>query len=246
MRDPQFPGRSPVMSTEVMAATSQPMATQVAVQILREVGNAMDAAVAASATLAVVESGSTGIGGDCFILYHEARSGKPHALNGSGRSPAKATSEAVKAHGHDAMPDQGILSVTVPGAVDAWYTAHRALGRLDFAQLLQPAIRYAEIGSVVSPVIAHNWKTGEALLAATPEASAAYLVNGKAPTAGSIHRQPDLAASLKLIAAQGSGAFYEGAIAEEIVRFSDSRDGWLSLDDFSHHRSEWVVPLRAN
>ena len=118
MRNHQLPGRSAVMSTGAMAATSQPMATQVALQTLRDGGNAMDAAIAACATLAVVESYSTGIGGDCFILYHQASTGKLHALNGSGRSPAAANIDIMRARGHHDMPERGILSVTVPGAVD--------------------------------------------------------------------------------------------------------------------------------
>ena len=228
-----------------MAATSQPMATQVALNTLRDGGNALDAAIAASATLSVVESYSTGIGGDCFILYHEAASGKLHALNGSGRSPAAATADQIRSRGHDSMPENGIHSVTVPGAIDAWYTASQSLGKLDFGQLLQPAIAYAEDGYVVSPVIAHNWKGCEELLAATPETSAAYLVNGKAPAAGTIHRQADLGASLRLIAEQGRDGFYQGVIAEEIVRFSNSHNGLVSLDDLASHRSEWVEALKS-
>ena len=246
MRNIQRPGRSVVMSTEAMAATSQPMATQVALQILRSGGNAMDAAIAASATLGVVESYSTGIGGDCFILYHEASSRKLHALNGSGRSPARATIEAVCSRGYDSMPEQGILPVTTPGAVDAWWTANQALGRLNFDQLLQPAIHYAESGYVVSPVVARNWQSCEAQLAATPESAAAYLVNGKAPGVGTVHRQPNLAGSLRLIAEGGRDAFYAGPIADEIVRFSDAHDGLLSLDDFASHRSEWVQPISTD
>ena len=245
MRNLQLPGRSAVMSTEVMAATSQPMATQVALNTLRDGGNALDAAIAASATLAVVESYSTGIGGDCFILYHEAATGKLHALNGSGRSPAAATPELIRSRGYEAMPETGILSVTVPGAVDAWYSASQTLGSLDWDRLLQPAIAYAEKGYVVSPVIAHHWKDGETLLAETPEASAVYLVDGKAPVAGSIHRQPRLAASLRRIAEQGPDVFYRGVIAEEIVQFSESKNGLLSLDDFATHCSEWVDPISS-
>lgn len=156
MRNNQLPGRSAVMSTGAMAATSQPMATQVALQVMRDGGNALDAAIAASAVLSVVESYSSGIGGDCFILYHEVSTGKLHALNGSGRSPAAATTEIVQARGHKTMPKMGILAVTVPGAIDAWYTANQSLGKSDFSSLLQPAIEYAEKGYVVSPVIAHN------------------------------------------------------------------------------------------
>jgi len=246
VRNNQLPGRSVVMSSGVMAATSQPMATQVALQIMRDGGNALDAAIAASATLSVVESHSSGIGGDCFILYHEASTGKLHALNGSGRSPAAATIEAMRERGHQSMPEIGILSVTIPGAIDAWHTANQSLGKLDFSALLQPAINYAENGYVVSPVIAHNWKEFESILAQTPEASAAYLVDGKAPAAGTIHRQPDLARSLRLIAEQGRDVFYRGEISEEIVRFSQSHDGLMSLEDFAGHSSEWVDPISTD
>jgi len=143
VRNNQLPGRSAVMSTETMAATSQPMATQVALQVMRDGGNALDAAIAASAVLSVVESYSSGIGGDCFILYHEARTGKLHALNGSGCSPAAVTAEIVRARGHKTMPQRGILAVTVPGAIDAWHTANQSLGNTDLSALLQPAIEYA-------------------------------------------------------------------------------------------------------
>ena len=246
MRNNQLPGRSVVMSTEVMAATSQPMATETALQVMREGGNALDAAIAASAVLSVVETYSSGIGGDCFILYHEAASGKLHALNGSGRAPAAATAATIRARGFDSMPVKGMLSVTVPGAIDAWCEANQKLGQLDFATLLQPAIRYAAQGYAVTPVIAANWKGSEALLAATPEASKACLVDGKAPAAGTIHRQPDLARSLRTIASQGRDGFYRGEIAAEIVRFSESHDGLFSLDDFANHTSEWVDPISTN
>ncbi|MFT5218698.1 MAG: gamma-glutamyltranspeptidase/glutathione hydrolase [Planctomycetota bacterium] len=246
MRNHQLPGRSPVMSTDVMAATSQPVATEVALQVLRDGGNAMDAAIAASATLGVVEGYSTGIGGDCFILYHENASGKLHALNGSGRSPGAATIETLNSRGFETMPEQGILSVSVPGAIDAWQCASEKFGKLSFSDLLQPAIRYATEGYAVTPIIAHNWKETEALLAQTPEAAAAYLVNGSAPAAGTIHRQPDLANSLRLIAEQGRDAFYRGSLTDEMIRYSDSLNGLLSHDDFANHSSEWVEPISSD
>jgi len=246
MRNHQLPGRSVVMSANAMAATSQPLATEAALQVMRDGGNALDAAIAASAVLSVVESYSSGIGGDCFILYHDNASGKLHALNGSGRAPAAATVETVRARGFDTMPEQHILAATVPGAIDAWHQANQKLGKLDFEALLQPAIHYAEQGYVVSPVIALNWKKTEPLLAQTAEASAAYLVNGQAPNAGSIHRQPDLAHSLRTIASQGRDAFYRGAIAEEIVRYSNSQNGLFSMDDFANHASEWVQPISTS
>jgi gamma-glutamyltranspeptidase/glutathione hydrolase len=234
------------MSTEAMAATSQPLATETALQVLRDGGNALDAAIAASAVLAVVETYSTGIGGDCFILYHENASGKLHALNGSGRSPAAASAETIRARGFDSMPEYNILAATVPGSIDAWYQASRKFGNLDFSALLQPAIHYAEQGYVVSPVIAHNWQKTEQLLAQTPEASAAYLVDGKAPAAGDVHRQPDLARSLRRIASEGRDGFYLGAIADAIVRYSDSQNGLMTLDDLANHKSEWVEPISSN
>jgi gamma-glutamyltranspeptidase/glutathione hydrolase len=246
MRNVQLPGRSVVMSTEAMAATSQPMATDAALQVLRDGGNALDAAITASAVLSVVESYSSGISGDCFILYHEASSDKLQALNGSGRAPAAATAETIRARGYSAMPEQNILSATVPGAIDAWHQANQRFGKLDFARLLQPAIHYAEQGYAVTPVIAHHWKIHEALLARTAEASKAYLVDGKAPAAGTVHRQPDLARSLRSIARQGRDAYYEGEIAAEIVRYSDTHDGLFSLDDFANHKSEWVQPISTN
>ena len=246
MRNNQLPGRSVVMSTEAMAATSQPMATETALQVMRDGGNALDAAIAASAVLSVVETYSTGIGGDCFILYHEAATGKLHALNGSGRTAAASTAETIRTRGFDSMPEQHILSATVPGAIDAWHQASQKFGKLDFANLLQPAIHYAEQGYAVTPIIARNWKSTEALLAQTPEASKAYLVDGKAPAVGTIHRQPDLARSLRSIASHGPDVFYRGEIAEEIVRYSDSCDGLFSLDDFANHESEWVQPISTN
>jgi len=246
MRNHQLPGRSVVLSTEAMAATSQPLATEAAVQILRDGGNALDASIAASAVLSVVESYSSGIGGDCFILYHDNAADKLHALNGSGRSAGAATIDAIRARGFESMPEQGILSVSVPGAIDAWYEANRKFGKLDFDRLLQPAIDYAEKGYPVSPVIAYNWHKHEDLLAQTPEASKAYLVAGRAPRAGDLHTQPDLARSLRLIAEQGRDAFYRGDIAAEIVRYSDSLDGWLTQDDFASHESEWVDPIGSD
>lgn len=246
MRNHQLPGRSVVMSAEAMAATSQPLATEAALQVMRHGGNAIDAAIAASAVLAVVETYSSGIGGDCFLLYHENASGKLHALNGSGAAAGAASVDAVRARGFDAMPEYDIFAVTVPGAIDAWYQASQKFGKLDFEALLQPAIHYAEQGYVVSPVIAHNWQKCEELLAQTPEASAACLVDGKAPAAGSIHRQPDLARSLRIVAEQGRDGFYQGQIAEEIVRYSDSMGGWFTLDDFARHESEWVEPISSD
>jgi gamma-glutamyltranspeptidase/glutathione hydrolase len=246
MRDNQFPGRSVVMSTNGMVATSQPMATQVGLDVLKRGGNAMDAAIAAGATLCVTEPQSTGIGGDCFILYHEAKTGKLHGLNGSGRAPRRATPEEFRRRGHREMPQRGILAVTVPGAIDAWETALGRFGSYGLAEALQPAIRFAEGGYAVSPIVASFWKKNEALLAAHPDTRRALLVEGQAPAAGTLHRQPELARSMRLIAAQGKAAFYQGAIAQEIERFMRQEDGLLGLDDLAAHRSEWVEPIHTD
>ncbi|MCZ6843874.1 MAG: gamma-glutamyltransferase [SAR324 cluster bacterium] len=243
MRDIQYPGRSVVMCAKGMVATSQPMATQVGLDILKRGGNAMDAAIAASATLCVTEPQSTGIGGDCFILYHEARNGKLHGYNGSGRAPGRATLEEFKARGHTEMPERGILSVSVPGAIEGWETALERFGTMSFADVLQPAIDFAENGYAVSPVVAKFWKRNEAMLASSVAARDTLLVDGKAPFAGSLHRQPNLAKSMRLIAQDGKQAFYSGWIAEEIVRYSREQDGLLELDDLAEHQGEWVEPI---
>src|SRR5690349_7038737 len=143
MRDIQFPGRSVVMSTHGMVATSQPMAVQAGLEVLKSGGNALDAAIATSAVLCVTEPQSTGIGGDCFILIHEAKTGKLHGLNGSGRAPARATLEEYHKRGEKVMPAHGILSVTVPGAIDAWQSALERFGTRSLGELLQPAIQFA-------------------------------------------------------------------------------------------------------
>ncbi len=246
MRDIQIPGRSVVMSGQGMVASSQPMATQTGLEILRRGGNAMDAAIAASAVLCVTEPAMTGIGGDCFLLYHEAASARLYGLNGSGRAPSRATLEELHARGHEVMPERGILTVTVPGAVDAWCAALERFGTLSLDQVLQPAIAYAEEGYAVSPVVAQTWQRDEALLASFSDSYRALLVNGRAPAVGSRHHQPDLARSLRMIAEQGASVFYQGEIAEKIVAFSKAHDGLLELDDFAMHRSEWVQPLHTD
>jgi gamma-glutamyltranspeptidase/glutathione hydrolase len=243
MRDIQYPGRSVVMCTNGMVATSQPMATQVGLDILRRGGNAMDAAIAASATQCVTEPQSTGIGGDCFILYHEAKTGKLHGLNGSGRAPGRATLEEFRKRGHREMPERGILSVSVPGAIDGWEQALERFGTLSFGEVLQPAIDFAEQGYAVSPVVAKFWQRNEAMLASSEPARSTLLVDGKAPVAGTVHRQPDLAASLRLIAKEGKKAFYTGPIAEEIVRYSHEQDGLVEMEDLAGHTGEWVEPI---
>ena len=246
MRDIQRPGRSVVISGDAMIATSQPMATQVGFEVLKSGGNALDAAIAANATLCVTEPQSTGIGGDCFILIHEAKTGKLHGLNGSGRAPVKATPEEYRKRGHHSVPERGVLSATVPGAIDAWQTALERFGTRGLDTLLQPAIKYAEEGYAVTPVVSHFWKRGEKLLNENADARRTMLVDGKAPQAGTKHRQPELGAALRQIAKQGKKAFYEGPIAEEIVRASKAAGGLFEMEDFAACRSDWVDPISTD
>lgn len=246
MRDFQLPGRSEVMSTNGMVATSQPMATQAGLEILRLGGNAMDAAIAAGAVLCVTEPMSTGIGGDCFILYHEAGSGRLHGLNGSGRAPAGASAGEYRRRGLESVPGRGILSVTVPGAVDGWCRAMERFGTMELEQVLGPAITLARQGYAVTPVVAYKWKRAESLLAASEHAGEALLAGGRAPGVGSRHHQPALAQSLRLIAEGGRDSFYTGPIAAEIVRFSKEQGGLLELEDLAGHQGEWVEPIHID
>jgi gamma-glutamyltranspeptidase/glutathione hydrolase len=246
MRDNQYPGRSVVMSTRGIIATSQPMATQAGLAALQAGGNAMDAAIAASAVLCVTEPQATGIGGDCFLLYHEAKTGKLHGLNGSGRAPARATLEEFERRGLMQVPEFGMLSVIVPGAVDAWQTALERFGTRSLEELLQPAIAFAADGYAVTPVVAKAWQNNAAVLAPHAESRRDYLVDGCTPAAGTLHRQPRLAESLRRIARDGREAFYRGPIAEAIVRHSHVHDGLLELEDFAAYRSEWVEPVSTD
>ena len=245
MRDIHFPGRSVVMSTRGMASTSHPLATSVALDVLRGGGNAMDAAVAATATLCVTEPQSTGIGGDCFLLYHEAKSGELFGLNGSGRAGAGATPAAYRERGYTEVPATGIHAATVPGAIDAWDNALKRFGTKTLAQSLQPAIHFAKEGYPVTPVIAGVWKKCEEMLSRYEYSKKDLLVNGKAPAPGTLHRQPALARSLERVAAEGADAFYRGEIAKEIVRYSQANDGFFTLEDFAEHRSTWVTPISS-
>jgi gamma-glutamyltranspeptidase/glutathione hydrolase len=244
-RDFQFPGRSPVIACEGMAATSHPLATLAAIDMLRAGGNAADAAIAASAALCVIEPESTGIGGDCYCLVSQP--GKPvWGYNGSGRSGATASDEALRAKGMEAIGMTSVHAVTVPGAVDAWEAILKAHGRFDLARALQPAIKYAEHGFPVSQRVAWDWGRHVAKLKADPGATMHYLFDGKAPKEGDVVRLPALARTLKTIAAQGARAFYEGEIAEDMAATVSARGSFLTVEDFVKHRGDVVTPISSN
>jgi len=245
MRDFQDLGRSLAMSTRGMAATSHPASTMAAIDVLRSGGNAMDAAVAACAVQCVVEPGSTGIGGDCFVLYAPKGGADIVAFNGSGRAPAAATADRLRALGLTQIARNSPHAVTVPGAVDAWSQLLRDHGTRDLGAVLQPAITYAREGYAVTPRVHADWSDQAAHLAGDKNAAAVFLTGGHAPAAGTIHRQPALAATLERIAREGRDGFYAGPVAGDIVTTLRGLGGLHTLEDFASARGEYVTPIRT-
>jgi gamma-glutamyltranspeptidase/glutathione hydrolase len=244
--NPYRAGRTPTMSRNGIVASSSVLASQAGLDALRRGGSAMDAAIATAAVLAVVEPMSTGLGGDAFFLYYEAKSGKVHGLNGSGHSPRALTREHFAQKGLERMPESGWESVTVPGAVDAWAEGLARFGRRPLAELLAPAIEYAEQGFPVTDIASYQWKESEEALRADPWTARTYLIDGRAPERASVMKLPALARSLHQIAKGGRDAFYRGPIAREVVRYAQESGGFLSLEDFAAHRSTWVEPIHTD
>ena len=238
-------GRSKVATTLGIVAASQPLAAQAGVTMLERGGHAVDAAIAANAVLGVVEPEMNGIGGDLFAIVSEKQTGALHGLNASGWAPAALTPAVLGRAGLSAMPEDGIHTVTVPGAVAGWEMLHARFGRLPLADVLAPAIFYAEHGFPVSDVIADRWSTWIDKLSADPEAAQTYLPNGRAPRAGEIFRNRDLANSLRLIAANGRDGFYAGATADAILQLSLRHGGTMAADDLRDFDAEWVTPVRT-
>lgn len=241
-RDFQLPGRSPVIARNGIAATSHPLATLAAIDTLREGGTAADAAVAAVAVLCVVEPHMTGIGGDCYALISKPRA-PLWAYNGSGRSAASASYEALRAQGLGKLAKSSIHSVTVPGAIDAWEAVLKAYGRFDLGRALQRAIGYAQDGFPVASRVAWDWGRHVGKLAADPGASRHYLFGGKAPKEGDVVCFPGLAGALKSIATNGARAFYEGSLADEMVETVATRGSFMTREDFARHRGDVVTPI---
>ena len=244
MRNFEFPGRSAVYSGAGMAATSHPLATQTAIEILKQGGNALDAAIAACAVQCVVEPHSTGIGGDCFCFYAPGGDvNSMHSYNGSGKTPAAASVDWYLSQGITSIERQSPHSVTVPGAVEAWCRLNNDFGSLALEQILKPAIDYAIDGYPVSHRVSYDQAKQIELLQRDANAAAVFLPNGKTLSLGQIHHQPQLAGTLKKIAAGGSDAFYTGEIAEDIVGYLKSLGGLHTLDDFAAVSGEYVKPL---
>ncbi|MAG96555.1 MAG: gamma-glutamyltransferase, partial [Rhodospirillaceae bacterium] len=243
MRDFQSPGRSAVRALNGIAATSHPLATLAALDILKAGGNAVDAAVAASAVLCVVEPQSTGIGGDCFALFAPNGSADIVAVNGSGRAPARATANWYLEREIERLPLYHSHAVTVPGAIDAWATLLERFGTMELGRLLGAAIGFANDGYVVHERVARDWQAASDKLARDENAARIFLPGGKAPAVGDVHRQPELAATLRTIAAEGRDGFYSGRVAEDIVAYLNSLDGLHSLEDFAGQETEVLDPI---
>lgn len=245
-RDFHLPGRSPVYAANSLCATSHPLATEAAISVLRRGGNAIDAAVTASAVLAVVEPAMTGIGGDCFAII--ARKDKPLVgLNGSGRAPAAAKTAFFLDKGMTEIGEESVHSVTVPGAIDAWDRLLKEHGTIGLDAALQPAIKLAEEGFAVAPRVAADWRDTQDALRRHDGTRQHYLNSaGNAPVAGDFHRLPALARTLKAIAAKGRDAFYTGEIAETMVQHLRSLGGLHTLDDFAACKGDWVTPVLSS
>src|SRR5471030_1211723 len=239
-------GRSRIATKYGIVAASQPLAARAGVQILERGGNAVDAAIATNAVMGLVEPQSNGIGGDLFAIVYDARGGALHGLNACGWAPAGLTPALLKSQGMTQMPPFGIHTVTVPGAVAGWEAMRAKLGSQPMADLLAPAMVYADEGFPVSDVIAAHWQALADTLATEPNAATIYLPDGRAPRAGELFRNPDLAGSLRLIAQHGPAGFYEGPTATAILAISRERGGTMTPDDLAAFMPEWAAPISTN
>ena len=238
-------GRSQVITQQGIAATSQTLASEAAVQILARGGTAVDAAIAANAVLAVVEPMKNGLGGDLFALYWDAKTGKLQGLNSSGPAPRALSPEFLAKHGIKTMPQQGIHSFTVPGAVDGWWKMHQRYGKLPWKDLFQSAIAYAENGFPVSEAIQESWAdpANQPRIKANPESVRVFLPGGKPPLEGDIFRNPGMARAIRLVAEKGPDALYKGEIAAAILKTSRDLGGTMTAEDLAAYSAEWVQPI---
>lgn len=246
-----FATRSEVVARHGMVCTSVPLATQVGIEILKRGGNAIDAAIAANATLGLMEPVSNGIGGDLFAIVYSAKESKLYGINGSGRSPLGLSYEQMKAEldklNMKAIPPRGMLPISVPGCVDAWAELHKKFGKLSLGDDLAPAARYAEEGFPVSDLIAYYWGFGPRLYKDLPGAfTQTYTMNGRTPAKGDVFKNPALANTLRLIGTKGRDAFYKGEIADKIDKFMRENGGFLRKEDFEKHTSTWFEPVSTN
>lgn len=236
-------GRSVVMAPHGIVATSHPLAAQAGVEVLKQGGNAVDAAIAANAVLGVVEPMSCGLGGDLFAIVWDAKTRRLYGLNASGRSPYAASIEFFQSKGLDAIPKRGPLSWSVPGCADGWESLRSRFGSKSLAEILAPAIGYARDGFPVTEIVGNEWANTVDLLKASPDAAKTYLREGRAPRVGEKMTNPYIAATYERIAREGAADFYQGDIARRIAAFSEANGGILTMKDLEDHRSTWVDPV---
>ena len=241
-----FASRSEVLASNGMAATSHPLATQTAISVLKNGGNAIDAAIAANAVLGLVEPTGCGIGGDLFAIVWSADDKKLYGLNSSGPAPINISIEEITSKGLDAIPPYGPLPVTVPGAVAGWVELHKKFGIMDFNLLFQNAIEYAEKGFPVTEVVAYYLKLSSENFIDYPNFKKTWMPNGKIPSKGEIFKNPYLARTYKKIAQSYGEDFYKGNLAKEIVSFINNQGGYFSLEDLSEFKPEWIDPVSTN
>ena len=241
-----FATRSEVFAQHGMVATSQPLATQIGLDILKRGGTAVDAAIAANAALGLMEPTGNGMGGDLFAIVWDAKTAKLYGYNGSGRSPKSLSLAWFKQNGHAKIPSYGPLPVTTPGAVDGWFALHDRFGKLPMKDVLAPAIGYAREGFPLSELIAHYWQLSVPRLGKYPGFSEQFTIDGHAPAKGEIWKNPNLARTLETIAKGGRDAFYKGAIAHTIADYMKANGGFLSYEDLATHQGQWVEPVSTN
>jgi gamma-glutamyltranspeptidase/glutathione hydrolase len=239
-------GRSVVRAEHGMVATSQPLASQVGLDVLKRGGNAVDAAIAMAAMLNVTEPMMTGVGGDMFALVYWAKTKELKGLNASGRAPSSLSLDYFASHNIKQMPQTGMGSITVPGAFDGWVTLRDKYGTMKLSDLLAPAINYAEHGFPVMEKTAEDWNAEVRKLSRTPAAAANYLIDGRAPRPGELFRQPNLARTLRTLADGGRGAFYKGPIAQAIADYMKANGGFITMEDLAATKSDWVQPISTN
>lgn len=248
-----FATRSEVLAQHGMVCTSQPLASEIGVEVLKEGGSAVDAAIAANAALGLMEPISCGAGGDLFAIVYNAKENKLYGLNASGRSPLGLSFEQMQSEltrlKRTTIPSRGMLPISVPGAVDGWFELHQRFGKLPMDRVLAPAIRYAREGFPVTELIGYYWDIGVRNAQADKLPGAfldTYAPGGHAPACGEIFRNPDLANTYTLLAQKGREAYYQGEIADRIDAFMKANGGWLRKVDFAKHHSTWVTPVSVN
>lgn len=242
-----FVTRSEVIAKNGMVATSHPLVTQIGLDILKQGGSAIDAAIAANAALGLMEPTGSGVGGDLFAIVWDAKTQQLYGLNASGRSPEKLTLQYFKENGYKKIPSLGPLPVSVPGCVDGWFELHKKFGKLPMDQILAPAIKYANEGFPVTELIGYYMQRSVPYLASKfPNVMDTYGIKGKAPSKGNIFKNKYLAETYTKIAKGGRDAFYKGEIANTIAEFIKEQGGFLSYNDLAAHKSEWVKPVSTN